>query len=115
MKVKEITFPTPLSEIKHIDDDNIDVFVDLEDGYSCTIVLITPKNLVTLMDRNKKCFFDIGHPMIIVKELSMDCIKSAIEAFSEGEAYWLKEYHLSGSFGIDLLNKMLDDKLRDSY
>ena len=34
MVVKKISFPTPLTDVEDIYDDNIDVFVDLENGRS---------------------------------------------------------------------------------
>jgi hypothetical protein len=76
--INKISFPTPLSEIRYTENDNIDVFVELEDGYTYTLVLITPQNILHLMNQNNKSFFDVGHPMIIVKELTQKCIYSAI-------------------------------------
>jgi hypothetical protein len=107
MKVIKITYPTNLLEIRNIDDDNIDVFVQLEDGNVYTLVVSTPKNIMTLIKKNNKCFLGAGPPMIIVSELTEKCIKKAIESFSAGEAYWLKEYYLSGNFSIETLNKMI--------
>ena len=111
LKVNNISFPTPLSEIDCIDNDNVDVFIELEDGYKYTLVVITPKNIAKLMEQNKQCFLEAGSPMIIVKELTRECIDSAIRAFCEGDAYWLKEYYLSGSFNINLLNEMLEKNI----
>ena len=113
MIINKISYPTPLSNVRCVENDNIDVFVELEDGYTYTLVLITPQNIKHLMEKNKKCYFDVGHPMIIVKELTQKCINSAIKAFSEGDAYWLKEYHLSGSFDIKLLDDMLREQMSE--
>ena len=43
MEIKEISFltPTAVEEIKDIENDNLDVFVELEDGYTCTVVVGT--------------------------------------------------------------------------
>ena len=41
MLVKNISFPISLSHIEDIYDDNIDVFVDLENGSSYTVVVAT--------------------------------------------------------------------------
>ena len=49
MLIKSISFPTPLEDIKDIEDDNIDVFVELEDGYTHTVVVATSKNILTLL------------------------------------------------------------------
>jgi len=106
LHIKRIEMATILN-IREVDNDNIDVIVHLEDGYHYSLVLVTPKNLVYLMEK-EKCFIDVENPMVIVKELTMDCIEPAIQALCADEAYWLKEYHLSGYFGIELLNKMID-------
>jgi hypothetical protein len=41
MKVKEISFPIPLKDVEDIYNDNIDVFVDLENGRSYTVIVGT--------------------------------------------------------------------------
>ena len=56
MLVKKISCPTLLEEIPDIEDNNIDVFVELEDGYTHTVVIATAKNIVSLMDKEKKIF-----------------------------------------------------------
>ncbi len=113
MKIKKITFPTELVEVNDITNDNIDVFVELEDGNTYTMVVITPKNILQLMEFDNKDYFVAGSPMIIVKELTYDSVYSALRSFCEDEAYWLKEYYLSGSFSIGLLNKMVKDLQED--
>jgi len=44
MLVKSIIFPTYLKNITDIENSNIDVFVELEDGYTYTVVLATARN-----------------------------------------------------------------------
>ena len=58
MIVKEIRFLTPnaFEEIADIENDNLDVFVEFEDGYICTVVVGTAKNLEWLMEKEKKNF-----------------------------------------------------------
>ena len=55
MLVKKISFVRPnlLEEIPDIEDYNLDVFVELEDGYTYTVVIATAKNIVSLMDKEK--------------------------------------------------------------
>ena len=120
MLVKKITFPSPteLENIKDIKDDNIDVFVELEDGSNYTVVVGTPKNLESLMDKEKSDFFGPGCPFIIVKKLTKEIIEEAIKEHAKDNAYWLKFYHLAGEVDIDTVNKLLDrinerDKLFD--
>lgn len=51
MKIVNITFPTYLSSIENIENDNIDVFVELEDGVTYTMVVATPRNYYWYMDK----------------------------------------------------------------
>lgn len=67
MNIKKIEYPTSLSEIKDITNDNIDVFVELEDGSTYVLVVATPKNLYWCME-NENVDFLCGCPQIIVKE-----------------------------------------------
>lgn len=108
MKIKKISYPTPLCNIQEIDNDNIDIFVELEDGNNYTVVVATPKNIAGLMEKNNKSYFDPGPPMIIVSELTEKNIIDALKSFCEGDAYWLKEYYLSGVFSIDILDEMIN-------
>ena len=108
MVVKRITFPTQLEDIKDIDDDNIDVFVELDDGYIYTVVVATYKNIVTQMDEMKNDFLEAGSPFIVVKKLTKEVIEQAINSFAKDDAYWLKLYHLSTEFDISTLNTLRD-------
>lgn len=67
MKVIKIEYPTQLSEICDIEDDNIDVFVELEDGITYTVVVSTPKNYYDYMARESVDFY-CGVPDIISKK-----------------------------------------------
>ena len=60
MIVKEISFPTPLTDIEDIYNDNIDVLVDLENGRSYTVVVGTYKNILSLMDKENSNFLPPG-------------------------------------------------------
>jgi predicted nucleotidyltransferase len=57
MLIKSISFPTYLEDITDIENSNIDVFVELEDGYTYTVVIATAKNIVSLMDKEKMNYF----------------------------------------------------------
>jgi hypothetical protein len=105
MNIESIEF---LSEVEDIFDDNIDVAVKLEDGRTYILVVATQKNLLTLMDNEKSDFLSAGDPMVIVKKLTKDVVEKAIEAYAEGEAYYLKFY------GANLDAKTLD-VLDDCY
>ena len=108
MVVKRITFPTQLEKIEDIDNDNIDVFVELDDGYIYTVVVATYKNILTQMDEMKSDFLEAGCPFIIVKKLTKEVIEQAIKSFAKDDAYWLKLHHLSTEFDISTLNTLRD-------
>lgn len=107
MVVKSISFPTYLEDITDIEDDNIDVFVELEDGYSYTVVVATAKNIESLMDNEKMNYFTPGHPFIIVKKLTKDIIEETMKAYGETyDGYWLKLYHFAHKIDDTLFNKL---------
>ena len=49
MFIKSISFPTYLEDITDIENSNIDVFVELEDGYTYTVVVATAKNSMSYL------------------------------------------------------------------
>ena len=107
MKIINIEYPTVLSKISNIKDDNVDVFVELDDGFTYNLVVSTPKNLETEMSREKSDFIAPGHPMVFVKELTDENIRRAIESYLEDNAYWLKLYYLAGEFDLETFTQML--------
>ena len=117
MLVTSISFPSCLEDIMDIEDDNIDVFVELEDGYTCTVVVATAKNLVSLMDKERMNYFEPGHPFIIVKKLTEEIIEEAVRAYAEDDAHYLKFYSAElDTKTLDVLkaryiarDKLLDD------
>jgi len=109
MKVKEISFirPNLLEEIADIENYNVDVFVELEDGYTCTVVVGTAKNLEWLMDKEKKNFFEPGHPFVIVKKITKEVIEETIRAYAEEDnGYWLKLHHFAGDIDMSVFDKL---------
>jgi len=96
MKVKEISFPIPLKDVEDIYNDNIDVFVDLENGRSYTVIVGTYQNVLSLLNQENSNFLTPGEPMIIVRKLTMEVIEEAIQAYATcGDAHWLKLYHFA--------------------
>ena len=108
MIVKNISFPTQLEDIQDISDDNIDVFVELDDGYIYTVVVATCKNIVSQMDAMKTDFLEAGCPFIIVRKLTKEIIEKAIESYAKEDAYWLKLNYLSAEIDINILNEIRD-------
>ena len=108
MLVKKISFVRPnlLEEIPDIEDYNLDVFVELEDGYTYTVVIATAKNIESLMDKERMNYFEPGYPFIIVKKLTKEIISEAIQAYASDEAYWLKLYHFAGKVDTAVFNQL---------
>lgn len=106
MVLVNISFPTFLEDCDS-ENDNIDVFVKLEDGYTHTLVLITPKNLEYLMEKEQKNYFGPAHPYVIVKKLTKEIIEETIQAYVEkNEAYWLKFYHFAGDIDKSVFDQL---------
>lgn len=107
MLVKSISFPTYLEDITDIENSNIDVFVELEDGYTYSVVVATVKNIQSLMDKEKMNYFEPGYPFIIVKKLMKDIIAETLKAYAENnDGYWLKLYHFAGKINKTVFNKL---------
>ena len=113
MRVLNIQYPTSLDKIEDIYNDNIDVIVTLEDGISYVLVVSTPQNHYWYMDKEEMDYIPPSPPHITVRSLTEENIRTAVEAFAESEAYWLKIYFLLGNkngiFDIRSINKMLDE------
>ena len=106
MLIKSISFPTYLEDITDIENSNIDVFVELEDAYTYTVVVATAKNIESLMDKERMNYFEPGYPFIIVKKLTKEIISEAIEVYASDEAYWLKLYHFAGKIDTAVFNQL---------
>nr|YP_009029063.1 hypothetical protein [Cylindrotheca closterium]AGY78402.1 hypothetical protein [Cylindrotheca closterium] len=92
MLIKSSSFPTYLENITDIENSNIDVFVELENAYTYTVVVATAKNIESLMGKEKMNDFKPGYPFIIVKKLIKEIISEAVQAY----ASWLKLYNFAG-------------------
>jgi hypothetical protein len=96
MKVKKISFPIPLKDVENIYDDNIDVFVTLENGRSYTVIVGTYQNILSLLNQENSNFLPPGEPIIMVRKLTMAIIEEAIQAYATcRDAHWLKLYHFA--------------------
>ncbi|MNI28352.1 hypothetical protein D3C73_821260 [compost metagenome] len=90
MNIVKLSYPTPLSNIVDIQNDNIDVFIELEDGTNITIVVSTPLNLLQQMNNENVNFILAPQADIIVRSLMHENIQQAIEEYANGDAFWLK-------------------------
>lgn len=96
MKIKTVSYPTSLDKIPNIYDDNIDVFVETEEGKNYTITVCTPEFYNSYMKKENLDYVPAGCPDIIVSTLKDDVIKKALETYCEYDGYWLERY---GSWG----------------
>lgn len=107
-----IKYPSYFDEIEDIENDNIDVFIETEDGFTYTLVVTTPNYLSSYMDKEEVDFIPAAPPEVIVKKLSKETIEKAVKNYLEGDAYWLKLYFLAGTneglFDLKEMDKILD-------
>ncbi|MEC0233384.1 hypothetical protein P4H71_03325 [Paenibacillus kribbensis] len=96
MRIKKIVYPTPLSQIADIENDNIDVFIELEDETNISVVVCTPKNLISYMAKENINFIPASPPDIIVKSLTEENIEQAINNYAQEDAFWLKLFFVAG-------------------
>lgn len=112
MKIKEITYPTTLEKIQDIYNDNIDVFVETEEGMHFTMTVCTPLFYLSYMEKEGLSYIPASPPDVIVKELTHDNILKALESFCEDDGYWMKVYFLSGTnegaFSKEKLDEMME-------
>ncbi|WP_321386384.1 hypothetical protein [uncultured Enterococcus sp.] len=109
MKVVNIEYPTTLDKIDDITDDNIDIFVTLDDGYTYTLIVSTLKNVGTLM--NEKGYSEPGwaQQLIIVEELNEELIKIAVEAYAkDNDGRYLKISYLTTSIEMKEMDQALE-------
>ena len=107
---------THLNEIEDVSNSNIEVFVTLQDGFSLTIIVGTPKNLQYLMEKDKVNFYGPGLPWIIVQKLTKEIIQEAIKAYIDDkpEGYWLKLYHFATDIDIAVFNQIQAQEIKES-
>lgn len=107
MKIKNINFATDLKNVRNIENDNIDIWVELENDYTYVLTVATPKNLEYLMDKEQMNYFGPCSPFIIVKELTKEISEAAVKSYAEkNDGYWLKLYHFANDIDIDVLDKL---------
>lgn len=103
MKIKRIEFAHEITD-PHMD--NLDVFVENEDGYTYTIVVSTPGDLLDQMEQEKINFIMPDTPKIIVKKLTEQIVREAIQAYAENDGYWLKLCQFGDGIDISVLNHL---------
>lgn len=91
MKVISIEYPVPLENC-NCKNDNIDVFVMLENQKSYCITVAT---VDWISERVGDRYMPCGAPDLIVKELDCKLIEEAVSEYAEGNAYWLRVFSMS--------------------
>ena len=110
MKIKSIEFAV---EVKDEYIDNIDVFVESWDGYTYTVVVSTPQDLAEEMDQENTNFVQPTAMTIIVKRLTKEIVREAIEAYAKNDGYWLKLCQFSDSIDVSILDKLQADHRKE--
>lgn len=110
MKIKRIEL---INEITDPYVDNLDVLVENEDGYTYTIVVCTPGDLLDEMEQEKNNFVMPHTPKIIVKKLTEQIIREAIIAYAENDGYWLKLCQFGDDIDISVLNKLEAEHIKE--
>jgi hypothetical protein len=110
MKIKRIEF---MEDITDVDNDNIDVLVENEDGYKYIIVVGTPQDLLEEMNQEKANYVRPGTPKIIVKKLTIEIVTEAIQAYAEDDGYWLKLCQFGDDLDISVFNKLEEEHRKE--
>ncbi len=99
MLVRKISFVRPnlLEEIPDIEDYNLNVFIELEDGYTYTVVIATAKNILSLMDKEKLIQLSLINYKSNISNVFRDTYNKGFKSTS----------NLNGSFVISVTDKFL--------
>lgn len=101
-----------MEDIKDIENNNVNVFVELEDGYNYTVTVTTAKNIESLMYNEKMNYFAPGYQFIIFKKLTKEMIEETLKSYAENnDRYWLKLYHFAGKINKTLFNTLQADHI----
>ena len=116
MKIIDIEYPVPMENILDIENDNIDVFIQYDNGVTMVITVVTPKSYSSLMEKTGRPYVGPGSPDLIVEKLTKDIIEEAIYAYAEyDDSYYLKLLSLSCDFTHEKLNEMLEEITRQNW
>jgi len=91
MRIVGIRIISPMGDVD-VENDNVDVHMHLEDGRVYSFLFATPKNIYRCMDNERIDFF-FGVPPILVRQLTTENIRRALEALiAEDSDKWLEVY-----------------------
>lgn len=100
MKIIKIEYPSYYDSLDK-ENGNMDVFVEMDDGMTYTMVIVTPSNYYWYMDKEGLDYIPASPPDIIVRSLEKEIVEKALQTYVQDNAYWLRLYFLAGeSTGI---------------
>ena len=110
IEIKSIEYPTKLENINKYSD-NIDIFVETQDGINFTMTICTPQFYYDYMNKEQINYIPAGPPDIIVKELNEEYIFQALQDYCKDKGYWMKAFFLlgetTGCFSVDEMDKII--------
>lgn len=105
-----------LSKIKDRYNSNTEVYVKLEDEFSLSITVGTPKNLEFLMKKDKVNFFEPGPPWVIVQKLTTEIIHGTVEVYVNDKLYkhWLELSYFGSDIDISVFDQLQAEEIEQS-
>ena len=91
LKIKSVEL---VHEVIDLENDFVDVVV------RDTMAVITPTNLLKVMNDNSVNFIKPEEPLIIVKQLTQQFIEAAINEYALNDGYWLKLHQFADTVYI---------------
>jgi hypothetical protein len=86
-----IKYVSPLVDVD-LENDNIDVHFELDDGRVFSLLVATPNNIFWCM-ANEGSDFYFGVPPLFVRVLTKECVEKAVNApVTEDDGRWLCVY-----------------------
>lgn len=73
----------------------------------------TPGDLLDQMEQEKINFIMPDTPKIIVKKLTEQIFREAIQAYAENDGYWLKLCQFGDNIDISVLNKLEEEHRKE--
>jgi len=78
------------------------------------VTVITPQNLLSLMNKKRVNFLEPGAPFVFVRELTKEIIEEAINAHAEFfDAYWLKYHHFVNKIKHEMFEELQKNEDED--
>ena len=104
LKIKSVEL---VHEVIDLENDFVDVVV------RDTMAVITPTNLLKVMNDNSVNFIKPEEPLIIVKQLTQQFIEAAINEYALNDGYWLKLHQFADTMDVSILNNLLEEHRKE--